>query len=205
MPFVTAKIAMSMNGKIAKKNGQSLQITGFELSQKTHSHRKMSDAILTTAETILKDDPQLNVRIDGQTYKKPIYILDRKLKLGEDAQIFTTASSITIFHASTETPPSNNNSIRYIPISTTHDGLNLNIAIQHIGKDGIHDLWVEAGGKCFSALIEAKLVNKAFIYIAPCWIVDGKTAFNKLNLQDLQDKNLQWQPCGKDVFCEIHW
>jgi diaminohydroxyphosphoribosylaminopyrimidine deaminase/5-amino-6-(5-phosphoribosylamino)uracil reductase len=79
-PFITAKIALSLDGKIAGKNSEPVRITGAALNELTHYSRKKSDAILTTSVTILQDDPQMNVRSSGQVYAKPLYILDSKLR-----------------------------------------------------------------------------------------------------------------------------
>jgi diaminohydroxyphosphoribosylaminopyrimidine deaminase/5-amino-6-(5-phosphoribosylamino)uracil reductase len=90
MPFITAKIALTLDGKMAGKLGQPIAITGPALQEFTHQSRKLSDAILTTAETILKDDPQLNIRLKNTIFTKPIYILDRQLKVSPEARIFST-------------------------------------------------------------------------------------------------------------------
>jgi len=199
MPFVTAKIAMSLNGKISKITGEPIQITGEVLNQKTHYHRKISDAILTTSETILHDDPQLNARLENQTFAKSIYILDSQLRISPKAKIFQTAKSVTIFYDRKMTPIPN---IRCIPVDTNEDGLNLHQIITTIGQDGIHDLWVEAGGKCFAALHKNKLIQKAYIYIAPLWIANGKQAFENFQLDQ---QKIHWEQAGNDVFLEIHW
>ncbi len=62
-PFLTAKLAVSADGKIAGEGGVPVKITGDLTNQFTHQQRKMSDAILTSVKTIIQDDPQLNVRI----------------------------------------------------------------------------------------------------------------------------------------------
>lgn len=198
-PFVTAKIAMSLNGIISKMSGEPIQITGDVLNRKTHEHRKTTDAILTTYKTILHDNPQLNARIGASTYNKHIYILDSQLKISEHATIFQTAKSITLFHD--EKYPSKEN-IRCRPIKANENGLNLQQVLQNIGEDGIHDLWVEAGGKCFESLMKSNLLNKAYIYIAPKWITDGKPAFQDFHLAQ---QKIRWEQAGNDVFLEIDW
>jgi len=185
-PFVTAKLAMSLDGKIAGPNGQRIAITGSAAQQFTHQQRKWADAILTTAKTIQKDDPLLNVRLENEEYKKPIYILEGQLKTPLNAKIFSSASQVTIL---------NNKNIA-----------SLSEALQIIGQDGIHDLWIEAGGKCFAAFAKEKLLHRAFIYVAPKWLgAEAQTAFTD-NTDIFADARLrQWQMLGEDALCEFHW
>lgn len=205
-PFITAKIAVSLDGKIAGKQGEPIQITGQALKEFTHQQRKDSDAILTTAKTIILDNPQMNVRLQSETIAKPIYILDSELNLPLDAKLFETAKSITVFHAKRAANERQQAltelGVRCISVEE-NEGLNLNQVIEFIGKDGIHDLWVEAGGKCFAAFVNQKLVQRAFIYIAPWVMGEGMPAFTET--LDLRNYPIQSKQYGKDVLCEIHW
>jgi len=207
-PFITAKIALSLDGKIAGKNGERRQITGKELNEFTHARRQKSDAILTTSRTIIHDNPQLNARYKNNITAKPLYILSRKLDLPLDAKIFSTAKSITIFHShqvdKNQTAPFLAKNARCIAVNETTDGLCLEEVISVIGKDGIHDLWVEAGGACFSAFVEQKLAQRLLIYVAPIWIGEGISAFNKnFKLDLLPTHCILWQQVCNDAVCEI--
>ncbi len=208
-PFVTAKIALSLNGKIAGKNGERIQITGAALQELTHAYRKTSDAILTTAKTIIADDPQLNVRIQDEIIAKPIYILDSHLTLPMTAKIFTTAQSITVFH-SAAAPKKRQQSLtaltaRCIQVESNQQGLDFNQVLDHLGQEGIHDLWVEAGGTCFSSLFHQRLLQRALIYVAPRWLEEGKSAFSEGFSLESGAGQLRWQQAGKDAMCEINW
>ncbi len=206
-PFITAKIAFSLNGKIAKSNGKPLSLTGKALQKLTHANRKMSDAILTTAKTIHFDNPQLNVREEQIIIAKPIYILDSSLKINPNATIFKTAKSITLFH-STHCHPSAIKAMthlgaRCISITKNNDGLSLHEIIVKIGADGVHDLWVEAGGKCLFSLMKEQQLQKLLLYIAPKWIAAGQTAFNEQAEYDFNTKSIRWQQYDNDLVGEI--
>lgn len=205
-PFVTAKIAMTLDGKIAGKQNSPLLITGDPLKELTHHHRKKTDAILTTSKTIIQDNPQLNARFLTETVSKPLYILDSQLNLPLTATIFSTAKSLVIFHA--KNAPSDRlnqlleREVRCYAIAENRDGLSLPDVLLQIGKDGVQDLWIEAGAKCFSAFIQHKLLQRILIYMAP-WIVgEGSPAFN-IPIDFRAYPLLQWQQFGKDVLCEI--
>lgn len=208
LPFVTAKLAMSLDGKIAGKKGERIQMTGEILTEWTHQQRKYSDAILTTFKTIQNDNPQLNARCENKIFPKKIYVLDTNLNISLESTIFKTAESITLFH-------SNEISLekkfeleklgaRCISTGKNESGLNLHEVLNQIGRDGIHDLWVEAGGKCFSAFIRNKLANRALLYIAPRWLGEGLPAFHQaFSFPELNPASIHWQQMGDDKMLEI--
>lgn len=208
-PFVTAKIALSLNAAIADAQSNPVQITGTELAKFTHQCRKFSDAILTTADTIIHDDPQFNARVKKEILAKPIYILDSSLRLPLAAQIFKTATSITVFHGKNINMSKHeqliHKAVRCVELESTVNGLNLHQAITLIGQDGIHDLWVEAGGKCFSSFVHDKLLQQAYIYISLRWLNHGKIAFpNGIELSELS-QDIKWRQFGNDVLCDIRF
>lgn len=208
-PFITAKIALSLNGKIAGKSGERIQITGQSLQEFTHLCRRSADALLTTVKTIIHDDPQLNVRTSEETIAKPIYILDRQLQFPVTATLLQTAKSITLFHASdidtTRKEHLTQLGLRCVEVGSNTIGLDLKQIIQLIGQDGIHDLWVEAGGHCFSTFVAQNLLQKAFMYIAPLWLSDGQDAFTNLFSLPVNHAEITWKQFGNDALCEIRW
>lgn len=209
-PFLTAKIALSLDGKIAGFNSQQVAITGEAAKYFTHQQRKLNDAILTSAKTISSDDPLLNVRLDDTVYGKPVYILDRQLSTTLTARIFTTATAVTIFHDKNinaeKLQPFHEKKIRCIPITARSNNLALSEIIEFIGKDGVHDLWVEAGGQLFTNLVSEKLLQRAFIYIAPRSLgKKAQTAFEQeFTLLD-EKSHCHWFGLGQDAVCQIEF
>jgi len=202
-PFVTAKLALSLDGKIAGPQGEAVSITGEKAQQFTHQQRLISDAILTTAKTVNNDDPQFNVRLDGEVLKKPVYILDRNLILKSDLKIWETAISVTVFYDAQKQAPESD-SVRYIPIETRAGLLNLDSVIKKIGEDGVHDLWVEAGGQCFQQLVENNLVHQAYVYVAAKVLgTDALPAFTGNTKLFETAKEITWQACNNDAICHI--
>lgn len=209
LPYVTAKIALSLNGAIAQESGKPAQITGSALKKFTHQSRMIYDAVLTSSETIIQDNPQLNVRLAKKKLAKPIYIVDSHLRLPLHAEIFKTAKSITIFHAKNANTIAKakliNQGVKCAEIKHTAEGLCLKEVLRYIGKEGVHSLWVEAGGKLFTNLFENKLLQQAYIYISLRWLHHGKIAFPKgISLDDIA-KQVLWRQFGNDVLCDIRF
>jgi diaminohydroxyphosphoribosylaminopyrimidine deaminase / 5-amino-6-(5-phosphoribosylamino)uracil reductase len=208
-PYVTIKLAMSLDGKIAGQGGTPLKITGEEAEKFTHRERKKVDAILTTAQTIKQDDPHLNVRMGKKQYKKPLYVLDSGLTMPLTAKVLTTTASITVFHRHNveerRLKAFADKGVRLVPMALDSQGLQLLSVLAQIGKDGLHALWVEAGGRCFSSFVSQGLVNKAFIYVAPCIL--GVEYYGTLALENLLTNALsyRWGALGRDGLCEVGW
>lgn len=208
-PFTTAKLAMSLDGKIAGENGKRIQLTDNAAQQFTHQQRKQTDAILTTAKTICLDNPLLNSRIDDIIYKKPVYILDTHLSIPSSAKIFNSAEKITIFHSAELSHQHQDRlrkyDIRFIPIKSDENGLDLVEILKQIGQDGKIDLWIEAGGISFQSFIKNNLLKRAFIYVAPLWLgEEAQIAFPSANpLKEALSINTTI--LGKDTCFEFKW
>lgn len=170
MPFVTAKLAMSKDHKIAMANKSPVKISGKECDQLTHQYRKSADAIFTSIETIICDNPQLNARINNSELAKNIYILDSHCRLPLHSKIFHTAKSITVFHSKNADleliEKLQNKSVRCISVSEKNVGLDLKECLEKIGADGVHHLWIEAGSKCFNAFLKQNLLNQIILYVS---------------------------------------
>lgn len=207
-PFVTLKIALSADGKIAGKNGTPVEITGETCRVLTHQHRKASDAILTSVKTIINDDPQLNVRLDQTIIKRPIYVLDRQLQFPLNARLAKTAESVTLFCSATEDLSRldllQRNNIRCIPVSCNRMGLNLENVLDHIGKDGVHALWVEAGGRVFQAFFKSRLAQRALIYASTKELgPEAQPAFTESFDILRVSQDIQWKSCGDDLVADL--
>lgn len=203
-PFVTAKIALSADEKIAGPEGKRCQITGPECEQLTHQLRLRADAILTTAKTILADNPQMNVRLDCEIMAKPLYVLDSKLRTPPNARIFDTAKCITFFYDQESDAEHAKSLLQHdhvccVPIPKIEAGLNLHAVLTVIGREGVHDLWVEAGGCCFEAFYTQGLLNRAYIYTSTKTLgKDAQSAFSRdFTFMD-QAEQFEWHDCGAD-------
>lgn len=169
-PWITAKIALSQDHKIAGPEGKPVNITGPELQLFTHQQRYCSDAILTTINTVLADDPQLNVRINNAIFTKPIFVLDSQLRFPLKAKLYETAEKLTIFHASTADKKQREKlealGVTCIEMPNDSQGLQCVEIFNYLGHQGFHDVWVEAGGKLFRYLYGKSLMNQAIVYLS---------------------------------------
>ena len=169
-PWVSAKLAISLDAKIADAFSKPVKLTGEETDLFTHQCRLQADAILTSVKTIIQDNPSLNFRKGTEVVGKSLFILDSNLKLPLDARVFSTAEKITVFYSlrdkrKIKSLELNGVNCQWVPINKGY--LDLTKVIEEIGARGVHDLWVEAGGKVFCALLQQRLAQTAYLYIAP--------------------------------------
>jgi len=211
LPWVTAKLAMSLDGKIAGKAGARLQLTSSVANAFTHLCRKETDGILTTSKTILRDNPQLNVRLEQESYSKPVYIIDRNLSVSFDKKVFSTASHVTLFCSDTifekNKQPIENANISIVPVPEINHQLDLWFILRYIGLQGKHELWIEAGGILFEKIHSEQCVKRTLLYSCPVWIgEEGTPAFCSSQVSFLNEvKTMQWQSLGRDGLLEILW
>lgn len=186
-PWVTAKLALSLDGKIAATHLTSTQISTQALHDYTHQRRKEASALLTTAKTVMVDDPQLNARLHGEIYQKPLYILDRELKISLDAKVFLTSKSVTIFYAEDASEDKlkklREKNVRCIPVDVKVYGLSWDSIMKQIAEDGMYQLWVEAGARCFESLALSNNLHEAVFYVSPKIL--GSDAYPAFHRKDL--------------------
>jgi len=213
-PFLTAKLAISLDGKIAGPQGEPVSITGTECQQYTHKQRLLSDGILTTVKTVNQDNPSLNVRCGvAKPIRKPVFIVDTRLGIREDATIFATARQVTIFHGEAIDPSKRERLVaagaicQQIDFSSLNgQHLNLLTIMDYLGQEaGCHDIWLEAGGTLYCEMVAAGLVQRALVYVAPKCLGVGMSAFPANDRIFQGAKGVQWWPLGQDMVAEFTW
>jgi len=208
-PQVTAKIAVSLDGKIAGREGARLALTGETAAALTHSGRKRADAILTTVRTVGNDDPRLDARVESGEVPKPVFVLDRLAQMPLEAKLWKTAKGLVVLHGD-EAPAENvaklsEQGATLIQIGLDESGLDLNDALAAVGKLGFHTLWVEAGGKLFQSLLRKRLLSRALVYVAPVVVGEGTPAFSVPSPALESAKAVSWSQAGRDAVGEFEF
>ena len=177
-PFVSVKLAMTLDGKIATKNNESKWITNEESRNKVHKIRGFSDAVITGINSVIIDDPKLNSRIEKTFYGNPKYrvILDNSGKLNDKHQLYSNQNIGKVIWFTNE-----NVSRKKLPSHITQIKSKTNIKISEVIKElnnlGCNSVLVEAGGTLVGSFFDEKIVDKVYAFIAPT-IFGGKNAPN---------------------------
>ena len=165
-PRVTVKMAQSLDGKIAGPHGARMHLSNSLCHDMTHHMRAASDVILTTARTIVQDNPKINVRLNNTEQSKPVAIIDSHLIIKNEAAIFSSAKHCLIYHLNESHSKAYPNST-FFTMPNKNGKMDLSAVITHLGVLGYHDVWVEAGGALFTALHLEGLVDRTYLYIVP--------------------------------------
>ena len=180
-PLVTAKFAMSLDGKIATRTGDSKWITCEESRQYVHTLRARSDAIMAGIGTVLADDPQLTARdADGAPLpRQPLrVIVDSKGRLPADAALLRQPGRTLVF-VSDETAARQSGlespRTEWVVASGDDGRVDLRAMLSELGRREITSLFVEGGGTLLGSLFDKGLVDRVVGFIAPV-IVGGSAA-----------------------------
>ena len=180
LPFVTLKAAVTLDGKIATRTGDSKWITGEEARAETHRMRDESDAILVGVGTVLADNPRLTVRHVGG--RDPVrVVLDASLRtpptaavLGSDA---ASGAGTLIFHAhdadAAQAEALSRPGVELIPVSRHARGVDVNEVLKALGGRDVVRLLVEGGSHVHGSFLDLGLADRAAIFIAPRIVGDA--------------------------------
>ncbi|MDQ2943351.1 MAG: bifunctional diaminohydroxyphosphoribosylaminopyrimidine deaminase/5-amino-6-(5-phosphoribosylamino)uracil reductase RibD [Candidatus Dormibacteraeota bacterium] len=162
-PFVTAKFAMSLDGKIATRTGESQWITGEEARAHSHHLRHMHDAILVGVNTVIADDPELTVRLNGDESRQPLrVVLDSQLRIRQSARIVGANTLIAT------TRQGRVGAAEVLRLPAAEDGrVMLPALLDELGKRGVLSLLVEGGAEVHASFFADGLVDKVYAYVAP--------------------------------------
>ena len=183
-PFVALKYAMTMDGKIATKTGESKWISGEKSREHAHSLRNKYTCIMAGIGTVLADDPMLNCRIAGG--RNPVRVIcDSSLKIPLESNIVKTAKDIPTIVACTRIATVDSKENADINTSTradkiaslqkagievfTTDGdkVDLKALMTHLAEKKLDSVLIEGGGEINFSALNAGIVNKVYAYIAP--------------------------------------
>ena len=167
-PFVHLKLAVSLDGKIATRTGDSRWITGTEARARAHELRHQYDAILVGAGTATTDDPLLSDR-SGLPRRRPLVrvVLDEKLRLSAESRLATSASEApVIVFGNPESPGAAELRAQGIEIVNSKRR-DLCGVLRELGSRSLQSVLVEGGSTIAGEFIDAGLVNKVTFFIAP--------------------------------------
>lgn len=210
LPFVTLKVAQSIDGKIADAQGNSQWISNAAARKLVHRWRWQNDAILIGIGTALADNPQLTVREEPGPQPRRI-VVDTNLRLPLTAPVLTDAHVTKTVVAIGENcrerekiATLENRGASVWPLRTTIDGsLDLRQLLERLGQENIASVLVEGGRRIFSSLLETQLADRLKCFIAPTIIGDGMPAFQGLRLDNLQNAmaftKTTWEIIGDNV------
>ncbi len=211
MPFVVAKIAQTLDGKIATRQRESKWITSNEARMVSKKRRNYVDAMLVGINTVLFDDPYLNA-CDKKIYK---IVLDSHLRISLKARLLKGADVGQVLIATTKEASLSKRKClekkgaRVIVCPKNNGKIDLKALFKILATYGIRSVLIEGGACVVSDALAKKLVDVLHIYIAPKFMGDDKavagiSGFVSSHMKDIHNGEvLNIEKIGKDVFIEI--
>ncbi len=186
LPFVILKAAMTLDGRIATKTGESRWITGDAARQEVHKLRSKVDAVLVGIGTVLADDPMLVTNRKGA--KNPLrVVIDPDLKIPLYSRLMTSvgathASPLLIFTTVSASSKKATMLTKAGVQIESSSSIPFKAILKRLGELGITSLLIEGGGNVNGRALREGVVDKVIFYIAPKFlcgndakaVVDGK-------------------------------
>ncbi len=180
-PWVVAKIALSLDGKIIAPPGGNRWLSSVPARNMAHELRWQSDAILIGAETARRDNPRLTIRLPGKHGKVQPWriVVTRSGNLSKNLHLFSD---------------------RYRDRTLVFQKQSLPEILGALGELEISHLLIEGGGKILTEAFCAGLVNEVAFFIAPAIMGTLPRALEKLNVP-LRLRDVRYVPVGSDILC----
>lgn len=174
LPYVIAKWAMTLDGKIATSTGESKWISGEESRQMVHGLRGRVDGIVVGIVTVLADDPLLTARPAGPRVATRI-VLDSHLKTPLDSQLVRSAKEVPtlIVHVSHDDHRIANltaSGCECLRIESPHRSERIHLLLKELGQRRMTNLLVEGGAAILGSFFDAEAVDEVWAFMAPKWI-----------------------------------
>ncbi len=191
-PFVRCKMAISLDGRTAMASGESQWITGADAREDGQRLRARSSAIMTGVGTVLADDPQMTVRLEGEAVKTPLRIvLDPHLSTPISAKILQ-GDAPTLIVTAVDEPGIQQQfeeaGIEVIAVPGCNDTIDLPALMQILANREINEIHLEAGATLSGAMLHEGLIDELNIYMAAKLMGSGARAlFNTPGLELLAD------------------
>lgn len=211
-PFVVLKAAMTLDGKVATREGDSKWISCEASRRWVHRLRSVVDGVVVGIGTVLKDDPLLTARLDGR--RNPLRIvLDSRLRIPENARVIGEDPRQLIVATTEASPVTKRLALEkrgvHVEVFDSQNGrVNLRSFLLGMGAMGVTSLLVEGGSVVNGAFLDQGLVDKVILFIAPKLIGDGEAlpVFGGRGVSRLNDaiavKGMRVRRLGDDLLVE---
>ena len=206
IPFVSAKFAMSLDGKIATRTGDSKWVTGPESRSVVQQMRRESDGVLVGVNTVLADDPQLTARDSegNPLLRQPLRVVaDSRCRTAGEARLFEEPGPILIAATGKARPE---NVVRLeragaevLQLSAGEDGrVDMRELLAKLGRRDVVSLLVEGGGMVLGSLFDARQIDKVYAFIAPV-IIGGAPASSPVEGRGAEHMAGAWRMEGARI------
>ena len=166
VPLVTLKLAIDKNGSVGSKSGDSKRFTSEKSLQMVHKLRRQVDAIIVGVETVVRDNPELNVRkIKLGLKKQPKrVIIDPNLRIPKNSKLINDGEETMLIHKNKKINIEYKNNVKTIYVKPNSDGIiEPENILSMLGDCGIQEVMLEGGPKTIQHFVSNKNIDRAII------------------------------------------
>ncbi|MGR3309180.1 MAG: bifunctional diaminohydroxyphosphoribosylaminopyrimidine deaminase/5-amino-6-(5-phosphoribosylamino)uracil reductase RibD [Candidatus Brocadiales bacterium] len=212
-PYIIAKWAMTLDGKIATRTGDSRWISSEESRQYVHKKRAVVDAIMVGIRTVLKDDPLLTCRTKGGKNPKRI-VVDEMAEMPLCSQLVQTVRDADVFVATTSAAPIERirkletAGCKIIELKGGLEGVDIVSLVQALGMMNLTNVLIEGGGTLLGTFFDKKLVDRVMVFVAPHIVggAEAKTPVMGIGVEKITDslhlEDILISKFGDDILIE---
>lgn len=215
LPFVTLKLAMTLDGKIATRTGDSKWISSEKSRRMVHQLRRRSDAVLIGVGTVIADDPELTGRIGNHAAYPARIIMDSRARMPLQSKILSQPGGRTIIAVTNRAPNENLKRLEQagaciIVIEEENGQVSPKALLSTLGGMNITSVLIEGGSHIAASFLSAGVTDKVMFFIAPK-IAGGesaRTAVGGLGIAAMGDalelKDMTVRRIGRDILVEAY-
>ena len=203
--WVIAQLGQSLDGRIATESGHSHYINGFESLVHLHRLRALADAVVVGAGTAAADNPQLTVRhVTGQ---HPVrVVIDPRGRVPAEHALFTTDTAPTLHITGPDVNGATSHAERCVLPLNTHGQFTPRDVIDLLAQRGLTRILVEGGGITVSQFIEAGVIERLHLLVAPLLIGSGRPGLQMTPIDTLESAlrpSMRTFRCGDDTLFDV--
>ncbi len=203
--FVLGRVAQSLDGYIATREGESVWISGPDDLRHTHRLRALCDAVVVGARTIRADDPRLTTRlVEGPSPVR--VILDTDGRLDDRYRVFQEGPETLLLCAPERATTDLRGTARVLPVARGAEGLDIAAILALLRGRGLRRIFVEGGGVTVSRFLAAGALDRLHVTVAPLLMGGGVPAFPLTPVARLEEgRRFGWtaHQIGADILLDI--
>ena len=198
LPYVRCKLAMSLDGRTAMASGESKWITGTAARVDVQRYRAVSGAVISGIETIIADDPGLDVRNESLRCEQPLrVIVDSRLRISPEAKTLHSPGKVLLATAissddviSKKHAAIANNNVSILSCADGKGRVDLEKLLRILASEyQCNDLLIESGAELAGAMLSAGLIDEVLTYIAPKLLgSDARPLFSLPGMMTMSDQ-----------------
>ena len=191
LPFVTLKMAMSVDGRVATNTGSSRWISGEDSRAEVHEMRAASDVVMVGIGTVLMDDPELTARTGRTGQRQPLrVVVDWDARTPVGSHLADVSLAPTLLAASDRAPQKAVNALEARGVEVFRTGVggkvDLRALMEELVRRDVNTVQCEGGPGLASMLLRERLVDRIVLFIAPC-IISGRDAPGPVGGEGIED------------------